>query len=232
MIIMNRLFIILILLITALHPVIADYPELPVFSLSYEVSQGAEEDEESGELTADSLKHTIIFKLKEELSRTFYFVFPLQYSFKEYLEGNQDQIDISKDYYYYIRFSPYLSWDINKKSNLKFYIIGKWYDYESESGDDSNKDNFTLSGQVAWTYKALRSLKILSSIKSEYGLYTEPAKLFQSYNLRLGSSININQYTITGKYNGKIILPLGYESEKEMDMTNSIKIDLQLDLNK
>lgn len=224
---MQKLCIFLIVLLFIITHTFADYPKLPVFNLSYELSYGAEEEEESGEIIADSVRHSIIFRVKEELARTFYFSLPFQYTLKEYF----NETDAGNNYYY-IRFSPYASWNITQKSNIKFYITGKWFDYKLPDSEDLSKDFYTMSGQVAWTYKVLQNLKIVSAAKTEYGFYVNTVKQSQLYDFRLGSSLQINKYTISCKYNGKVILPLGDDSEKEIDTQNIFKVDLTIDLNK
>ena len=74
---MKTLLFLLSSIIIVASGVFADYPKLPVITASYELSYGTEEDEELDELISDSKKHTIIFKIKEELSKTFYFNLPL-----------------------------------------------------------------------------------------------------------------------------------------------------------
>jgi hypothetical protein len=208
-------------------PIFADYPKLPVFDLSYELSYGTEEEEESEEIITDSAKHSIVLRIKEELAKTFYFAFPFQYTLKEYFTGADNP-----DNYYYLRLSPYVSWDVSEKINLKLYITGKWFDYEFPDSNDLSKDFYTMSSKIAWTYKVFNNFKILSDVKSEYKFFINPAKKSQSYNYRLGGSLQINKYTISGKYSGKILLPLGEVSEKEMDILNTFKVAVTLDLNK
>ncbi|MBN2532574.1 MAG: hypothetical protein JXB88_06755 [Spirochaetales bacterium] len=224
---MKKVSIVIVFLLLQMIYACADYPKLPVFDLSYELSYGTEEEEESGDIIADSIRHSIILRIKEELAKSFYFAFPFQYTVKDNFDS-----DDAYNNYYYLRFTPYLSWDITEKSNLKFYITGKWFDYELPDSEDNSKDFYMMSTQVAWTYKVFSNFKLLSDFKSEYGFYLNPAKQSQSYNFRLGSSLQINKYTLSGRYNGKIMLPLGEDSEKEIDTLNAFKIDLTLDLNK
>jgi hypothetical protein len=224
---MKKFIFFLLLLVILPVSSFADYPKLPVISLSYDFSYGTEEEEESGTLMTDSLKHTIVLRIKEELARTFYFAFPFQYTLKDYTtEENMD------NNYYYLKFSPYCSWDMTDKVTIKLYITGKWFDYEFLDSSEQSKDFYTMSTQIAWTYKVFQCFKILSHIKSEYNFYVNPGKQSQLYDFQLGGSLQINKYTITGKYDGEILFPMGDASEKEIDSLHTFKIDMTLDLNK
>jgi len=53
-----------------------------------------------------------------------------------------------------------------------------------------------------------------SSIKGSYDFYDNNLKTMQSYNFQIELESRIQQFLVTGSYNGKIRLPLGVVSEQ------------------
>lgn len=203
--------------------IFADYPKKPVFTLNYGMTYGSEEDDDINEIISDSIKHTINFRIKEEFSKDFYVNFPLHYVYKEFF------LD---DSYYYIKFDPYMSLNLNSKLNFKFYVSSKWMDYANLDASGFSKDLTNFNIKFLTIYKILDNLKLTSYVKGDYNLFINSERRQQNYSAQIKAESTIESILISGTYTTKFYLPLGDESIKTSDFLNNFVINIEFNPNK
>jgi hypothetical protein len=198
--------------------------KLPVLSLKYDGSHGTEMDEDTEEFIPAAMRHSFTFRLVEEFSRDLTLSFPVQYTFKDYFSPTGD--------YYYVRLSPYISWDIGKEHNLKFTFTTKWMDYADLDTNSLSKDYFQISPLIAYAFKPVPGTKFQVSLKGIYPLYVNPEKTEQDYAMRLSLETRLDQFTVDGYYSGQLRLPLGAGSLVAPDFLNMFGVGVEWDPNR
>jgi hypothetical protein len=222
---MTRSVIFLVFCIILAFPVWAgDEAKLPVLSLKYDGSHGSETDEETEEIIPSSMRHSLTVRLLEEFSRDLTVSFPVQYTLKDYFSAVGD--------YYYVRLSPYISWDIGKEHNLKFTFVTKWMDYADLDSGSLSQDYFQVSPAVTYAFKPASGTKFQFSLRGLYQVYDNPAKTEQDYALRLSAETRVDQFTVSGYYGGSMRLPLAPENINPVSFLNTFGVGLEWDPNR
>ena len=210
----------------------AEQIKRPVFFLRYEGDVGyaelkpeevEEEDEEL--LSTESHRHKITLRIKEQFDNDFTTNLYSAVSWKIYEDGSGD--------YTYFYVNPESVWDITDRLRWRTELRSKWTWYDQLDSEGESKDLASFLVKSELTFKVLDQLKVIPSFRGVFDLYSNEAKLQQTYTAGLSFESRLNPAVrFSGRYRGIFRTALGTESEVSDRLNNEFGLNLSWDPNR
>ncbi len=185
---------------------------LPELSFKYEILQGIDEDEDSGELLPDSIKHSFLFSIREDFSRSFRNTLKSRYVVKDYLASSGS--------YSYIKLYDSTSWSVTDMLKCNLDFGGKRIFFDNLDSEGLSKDYYLFSGKLGVGYRLNEYVKLGSWIKSSSYMYLNSEKSKEEWSLSGEISSTIDNFRLSARYRGTLRLPLGSDSDIGMNVFN------------
>jgi len=180
-------------------------PKLPIFTVKYDGGYGSEENDEADEVEPGSYRHTVLLRVKEELSRDFMLNLYSALSRKRYLTESGS--------YLYGYVNPDMAWYIVE--SLKWYagLRAKWVGYDELDTEGRSKDYGSYLAKTDMTIKPVDRLKLIPSLQGVWDVHENAQKSAQTYTAGLNMSSRFGGWELSGRFRGSVRLPLGGESD-------------------
>ena len=219
----KRTVIVLIICLALTSFLHSDEIKWPVFFLKYDGGLGSEEIEEQEEIEPSSYRHTVTFRIKEELGAALTANLYTAVSRKEYL--------LEKGSYTYTYLNPDIAWEIT--DTIKWYGVlrSKWTFYDEPDSKGLSKDLSSLSAKTNVTVKLLDALKLTPSVQGVFDLYENEEKTRQTYTFALGLDATLGSVAVGANYRGILRYPLGEQSVVLARFNHEFGMDVSWDPN-
>ena len=213
-----------LLLLSALM-LFAEPAPWPVFSFRYEVAEGAEEDEDQGELIPTYLRNTVAFKAAEEFSNFFSGSLLFRYSQKIFFASEGD--------YFYYAVDPAADFAFGDALQLGLSATAKRVYFAQADSKGDAKDYLAFGGKVETAWKVSRSLRLEAYLRGDLSLYENEEKARQAYTLGMGASSRLGAFSLGApRYRGIGRFPLGLGSTVVESFYHVGSLNLSWDLNR
>ncbi len=188
--------------------------DIPVLSFRYDVLQGEDEDEDSGELFPSSVRHSFLFGIRETFNQDLWSSLKLGYVIKDFLK------DQSGGDYSYVKFSDNTSWRVGDRLKLGFNVVGKRIFFDQPDRYGFPKDYYLFGAKIGADYKLFQNLLFNSWFKSNTYWNLQEEKSREEFSLSGGINSKIGSWALALRYRGVLRLPLGINSETERNFLN------------
>jgi hypothetical protein len=199
--------------------------ELPVFTVKYEMTDGAIENPVPDEdvFIPSSLRNFLEFHVREnadplDLGLT------VRYSVKDYLLQSGD--------YSYVTVSQSANLEATKFLDLGLTAGLKWSGSPQLDSSGQPKNYLALNGGITADIELFKGTGIDASLKAEYDMHEDQADSRQIYTAGLGVSSRLGQFLLGARYRGTFRLPLGDLSGVDMSMLHVASLSLQWNPNR
>jgi hypothetical protein len=178
--------------------------KLPVVTLKYDGGYGSEEAEEEEHIETSSHRHTVLLRIKEELSDDFTVNLYSAFSRKQYLQ--------EKGSYLYFYLNPDILWYLTDRLRWYTAFRTKWIFYDELDADGKVKDYGSYLAKTDLTIKAADGLKLVPSVQGIWDIYQNPEKSVQTYIAGLNITSEIGGWSFSGRCRGSARFPLTSQS--------------------
>ncbi len=188
--------------------------DIPDLSFRYDILQGSDEDEDSGELFPSSMRHSFVFGIKEKFDRSLWSNFRVGYVIKDFL---QDQ---SGGDYNYVKISDNISWRVTDTLKLGFSFMGKRIFFSELDRYGFSKDYYLLGGKIGTDFKLFSNVVLNSWFRSNTYLNLYEKKSREELSLSGGITSKVDNFSLALRYRGTLRMPIGTNGETDRSFLN------------
>jgi hypothetical protein len=202
--------------------------KLPVFTLYYEGGTGLEllapEEPEKEQEEADSQRHKLTLRIKEQWSDAFSSNLYSAVSRKDYAGAGD---------YTWFYLHPDFQWDLGDRARWSAGVRAKWTFYDDSGEGPLSKDLTSLLAGTELALKPVDGLRIEPFLQAVFDLYRNEADSQQTYTagLRLESRLSAD-WRLAGRYRGILRFPLGTGDDRLERFNQEFGLNLSWDPNR